>query len=224
MERELARDLASSGVFARLASTRSQVSPSISIEDFMKAKEHRVKAQLNINRGTYTCLKATKYRQVYGNVVLNDVMKDVEKDIDKDEIELITLRRQKKVIVDDIHETLSQYETMEKAYSVALSTKGMCASGKTGKRARRRSKQSSFNREVLSYYGASKKYPSGMGVEKYCHLTGWQHASTVKSVHLVPEILQSEDLAYLLGVREISLSEPRNGKSRSLMCQVDWLM
>ena len=120
----------------------------------------------------------------------------------------MTLKRQKKAISDDIDEVMPQYSTIESAYCSILTTKIMSASGK--QRKGRRFNQSEYSKAVLSFYGAERRRSSGT-IEKYCHLTGWQNAALVKCAHLVPKSLESDELAYLFGVRETVLSEPRNG-------------
>jgi hypothetical protein len=70
--------------------------------------------------------------------------------------------------------------------------------------------QRASSKAVLSFYGAIRHRNTGF-VEKYCHLTGWLPEKQVKCAHLVPKSLESDELAYIFGVRETVLSEPRDG-------------
>jgi hypothetical protein len=135
-------------------------------------------------------------------------MRELKSEVDQKERELLTLKRQKKAISDDIDGVLPQYSTIEGAYSSVLMAKIMSASGKQKKG--KPFDQRTFSKAVLSFYGAVRR-PYGEPVQKYCHLTGGQPDNLVKCAHLVPKSLESDELAYLFGVRETVLSEPRNG-------------
>ena len=69
--------------------------------------------------------------------------------------------------------------------------------------------QSEFRRGVIEYLNA--RHPEESGAI-WCHLTGWAIKDNVKTAHLVPKTLCGEELAYLFGVDEVVLSDPRNGK------------
>jgi hypothetical protein len=89
------------------------------------------------------------------------------------------------------------------AYASIIMSKIMAATSEV-KKGNKKCNQSAYADGVLSFYGASNK-TDGL---KYCHLTGWQGERSVKCAHLVPKSLESNDLAYLFGVRKIVLSEP----------------
>jgi hypothetical protein len=191
----------------------SQLSTTSSTNDFIDAKIETISADLAVNSKFKDFLGSARKRKVLGDEEYDDAMKDLESEVSQKERELITFKRQKKIIADDIDEVLPQYDTIERPYCSVLMSKIMSASGKQKKA--KKFDQSAYSKAVLSFYGAVRSTDSG-DVEKYCHLTGWLPEKQVKCAHLVPKSLESDELAYLFGVREAVLSEPRNGVFASL--------
>jgi hypothetical protein len=186
----------------------SQPSTTSSTNDFVDAKIESISADLAVNSKFKDYFESARKYKVLTDEEYDDAVEELKSETSRKERELITLKRQKKIISDDIDEVLSQYSTMENAYSSVLMIKMMSASSK-----QRRGKtcdQSTYAQAVLSFYNAVRHKKSG-NIEKYCHLTGWQPEKSVKCAHLVPKSLESDELAYLFGVRETVLSEPRNG-------------
>ncbi|KIN00030.1 hypothetical protein OIDMADRAFT_55918 [Oidiodendron maius Zn] len=193
---------------ASAASALSQLSATSSTYDFIDAKIESISANLAVNNKFRVFFQIAKKRKVLTNGEYNDAVRVLESEVSQKERELITLKRQKKSISDDMDEVLPQYSAIEDAYSSVLMTKIMSASRK--QRRGRSFDQSAYSKAVLSFYGAERCTSSGYR-EKYCHLTGWHAAQLVKCAHIVPKSLESDELAYLFGVREAVLSEPRNG-------------
>ena len=195
----------------RTASAESalfQLSATSSTYDFINAKIESISADLAVNNKFRVLFQIAKKRKVLTNGEYNDAVRELESEVGQKERELMTLKRQKKSISDDMDEILPQYSAIGDAYSSLLMTKIMSASGK--QRRGRSFNQSAYSKAVLSFYGAERCTSSG-DRENYCHLTGWQSAKLVKCAHIVPKSLESDELAYLFGVREAVLSEPRNG-------------
>jgi hypothetical protein len=190
-----------------------QLSTTSSTNYFSDAKIESVSADLAVNGKFKDCFESAKKRKVLADEEYDDAVKELESEVKQKERELITLRRQKKIISDDIDEVLPQYSTVEPAYSSVLMAKIMSASSK--QRKGNKFDHSAYSKVVLSFYSAVRHTDSGL-VEKYCHLTGWQSEKQVKCTYLVPKSLESDELAYLFGVREIVLSEPLNGMLASL--------
>jgi hypothetical protein len=151
--------------------------------------------------------KARERRDMSEHEFQDAVGKLSEENTEK-ERELVAIKRQKKIIADDMDEMLPKYGTISNAY-VNLMTARIMAATSTQPKCKRFDRRA-FSRDVLEYYGAKKEI-RGMDM-KYCHLTGWQDLSTVKCAHLVPKSLESDELFYLFGVRDAVLSDPRNGK------------
>jgi hypothetical protein len=194
----------------------SQLSMTSSTDDFIDAKIESISAHLAVNSKFRDFFGIAKKSKIFTDEEYDDAVKELQSEVDQKERELITLKRQKKVISDDIDEVLPQYSTIEGAYSSVLRAKIMSATGKQKKG--KSFDQSAFSKAVLSYYGAVRRLDAE-STEKYCHLLGWLPEDDVKCAHLVPKSLESEELAYLFGVREAVLSEPRNGMFAS-----SWLL
>jgi hypothetical protein len=196
----------------------SQISTTSSTNDFIDAKIESISTDLAINDKFRDYFEGAKKRKVITDEEYDDAMRELESEVNQKERELITLKRQKKAISDDIDEVLPQYSTIEGAYSSVLIAKIMSASSK--QRKGKPFDQSAYSKAVLSFHGAVRCTDAGL-VEKYCHLTGWLPEKQVKCAHLVPKSLESDELAYLFGVRETVLSEPRNGMFASLLTPVE---
>jgi hypothetical protein len=186
----------------------SQLSTTSFTDDFIDARIESISADLAVNSKFRDYFETAKKSKVFTDEEYDDAVQELQSEVDQKERELITLKRQKKAISDDIDEVLPQYFTIEGAYSSVLTTKIMFTSSK--QRKGKSFDQSVYSKAVLSFYGAVRYTDSGQ-VEKYCHLTGWLPEKQVKCVYLVPKSLESDELAYLFGVREAVLSEPRNG-------------
>jgi hypothetical protein len=189
----------------------SLLSTTSSVDDFINAKIESITADLEVNNKFGEIFKDAKKRKAFTDKEYSDASKDLQSEIKEKERELLTLKRQKKTISEDIDEAMPQFSTVADAYSSVLMTKIMTASSN-----QRRGKpfdQRIFTKAVLSFYGAVRDG----GDQKYCHLTGWQGGALVKCAHIVPKSLESDELAYLFGVRETILSEPRNGMSTSTL-------
>jgi hypothetical protein len=136
-------------------------------------------------------------------------LKIVEKRILPVEKELVCLKRQKKFIDDDLNESLPRHATVEDAYAALIVNKVMSA----GIQNPRKFKQTRFADGVCEYYNAVRRSKDGTKM-KWCHiLADWLPADSVKAAHLVPKLLESEELSYFFGVGEVVLSAPNNGKS-----------
>jgi hypothetical protein len=186
----------------------SQLSTASSTSDFIDAKIKSTSLEIAINGKFKEYFASAKKSKVFTDEEYDDAMRELKSEVDQKERELLTLKRQKKAISDDIDEVLPQYSTIEGAYSSVLMAKITSASSK--QRKGKPFDQRAFSKAVLSFYGAEWHTDAGP-VEKFCHLTGWQPGIYVKCVHLVPKSLESDELAYLFGVRDTVLSEPRNG-------------
>jgi hypothetical protein len=130
------------------------------------------------------------------------------------ESELAVLKRQKKIIRDDLDESVPKHETVQDAYASVLCHKVMTASSKQkGKKF----DQEQFRNAVSQYYETLRSQDGQRF--KWCHvLRKWYQAQDVKAAHLVPKSLAGDELSYLFGVGEAILSDPRNGKWIYLQC------
>lgn len=85
--------------------------------------------------------------------------------------------------------------------------------GATAKQAKSKLEHCEFKGRVLACYEASRVVgdPADNDPGSFCHLPGWHHHSLVKTSHIFPKSLQSDELSYLLGVGEAVFTDPQNG-------------
>lgn len=192
----------------RQVSHSSQISATSSTSEFIEHKLLNIGAEIDyLNTYKHGVLELYEHPEMEKDEVYKE-LESIEKRVLPLEREFVVVKRQKKIVEEDLAEETSLHETMEDAYASIMVSKVMLA---TGKQKKRRFGQSKFKKDVLSYYNASR---TENGYEEtYCHLLHtWLPAKTVESAHLVPKSLQSEELSYLFGVGEAVLSDPRNGK------------
>ena len=142
-----------------------------------------------------------------------DAIEDVEKYSKPKEREIVVLKRQKKLIKDDLEENLPSHTRLEDAYANIIMNKVMAATAKLKKK---RYNQSAFKKGVIIFYGAERDSENDGEIDSlWCHLTGWQALADVKAAHIVPKSLESNELSYLFGAGEVMLSDANNG----MFCQ-----
>ena len=142
-------------------------------------------------------------------VPCKSAIEDVEKNIKPKELEIVMLKMQKKLIRNDLQETVPLYVKLEDAYTSIMAGKVMVV---TAKQRKKELNMNAFKRRVVAFYGADTVPESDVGSGAlWCHLTGWQAARHVKAAHIVPKSLESSELSYLFGAGEVMLSDANNG-------------
>ena len=182
-----------------------------STNEYVGAKIERISTDLAMNGILRECYKDADILKFLTREEYRDATRELHMEVDQQERELTILKRQRKTISDDVYEVLPRYSTMEGAYSSILMAKIVSASGMQRKGGQ--SSQRIKSEAVLSFYGAVRERDVGdnfVDSQRYCHIFGWLPEKSVNCVHLVPKCLESDELAYLFGVREVDLSEPRN--------------
>ena len=139
----------------------------------------------------------------------NEAIEDVEKYSKPKEHEMVMLKRQKKLIKDDLEENVPLHARLEDAYADIIMNKITTA---TAKQKKKKHNQNAFKRAVIAFYGAERDSENDGDIDSlWCHLTGWQALADVKAAHIVPKSLESTELSYLLGAGEVMLSDANNG-------------
>ncbi|KAK2733924.1 hypothetical protein FQN55_003113 [Onygenales sp. PD_40] len=72
----------------------------------------------------------------------------------------------------------------------------------------------SFGQQALGYYKASRMDSDGVEM-RFCHVFGWFPAEDIRVVAIVPLTLESEELAYALGVGHPRLYHASNSMSNT---------
>ncbi|KAK2877126.1 hypothetical protein FQN49_001400 [Arthroderma sp. PD_2] len=121
--------------------------------------------------------------------------------------ELVTIHRQRKIIEEEMSESIHHGNT-EDVYREVLTGKFLRTLPylrTTGAL----DHQATHVRLAGQYYRATRITSVG-DEELYCHLLGWAKPSLVVACRLVPEVLSQDLLAYLFGVGEVPVDDPRN--------------
>lgn len=129
------------------------------------------------------------------------------------EEELVTLKRQKKIVAEDLDESKLDHDDLADAYASLIIDK---LDSSTAKPKKKKFNQQQFRAAVGARYASSRATKIG-STELYCHvIQGWFSNKEVKAAHLVPKSLRSEELAYLFGVGDVVLTDPRNGMKQQV--------
>ena len=200
----------------RKASTASQVSLASKTSDFIEHKIADVNAGLEyVQRLRAGLLDAWKSGLI-PEAQYKEAIADVEANNRPREQEIVVLKRQKKIVTEDLEDQAPSYVKLEDAYASVITNRVMSA---VAKRKKNSFNQSKFKADVFAFYQATKMVgePEHQDKLSYCHLTGWYLDQDVKAAHIVPKSLQSEEVSYLFGVGEAMLSDPRNGMFHRLI-------
>lgn len=194
----------------RKVSTSSQLSQASSTCEFIHTKIEDVSSTFEFAEQLRFGLSDARDQGLIPEAQYQEAIREVEVDSRPCEQEIVILKRQKKIITEDLQEKLPSHSKLEDAYASLITAKVM---GAMAKQAKSKFDQSGFKSKVLEYYEASRVVgdPADNDRDSFCHLTGWHHHSQVKASHIVPKSLQSDELSYLFGVGEAVLSDPRNG-------------
>lgn len=194
----------------RKVSTSSQLSQASSSSEFINIKIQDVSDSLKFAEQLRLGLSDALNQGLIPEAQYHEAIKEVEVDSRPCEQEIVILKRQKKIITEDLQDKAPSHSKLEDAYASLITNKVM---GAMAKQTKRNFDQSGFKSKVLEYYEATRVVgdPADNDRDLFCHLTGWHHHSLVKASHIVPKSLQSDELSYLFGVGEAVLSDPRNG-------------
>ena len=195
----------------RKASVASNLSSALSTDEFLDGKIETAIIDVEYVERLMKGLKEARDDGVLSEVTYREALHEANGYSAPKEQELVVLKRQKKIVKEDLEERLPLYATLEAAYADVIVNKTMAASSKAKKD---KWDASSFKKEVLDFYSAGRHVnsnPHQAYDEAYCPLTGWQASKTVKAAHIVSRALQSDELSYLFGVGEAVLTDTTNG-------------
>lgn len=201
----------------RKVSAMTTRSESSSVSEFLENKIHEVSLDIEYSTRFRKALtddesEATKHER-------NIELKRAEHQHREATRELVTLKRQKKLIEDDIIEGQG-HDLLEDAYAIAmLNRDGIPRTRTLNKKERNRANhtQEAFRKDVGNFYEviwhskitADRK--KAKILEIYCVAAhAWFDSMLVKAEHLVPKKLESPELSMLFG-GDVNLSDPRNG-------------
>ncbi|EEQ27278.1 hypothetical protein McanMca71_005834 [Microsporum canis] len=122
--------------------------------------------------------------------------------------ELVIIHRQRKIIEEEMAESISQCNDIEHVYREVLTGKMLRALPylrATGSLHH----ETPHARLAGQYYSATRINEAG-NEESYCHILGWAPPSLVVACRLVPDALSQDLLSHLFGVGEVPVNDPRN--------------
>lgn len=194
----------------RKASAMSTRSASSTVSEFLDAKLHEFVLDHEYINHYRKALKHAYEVKIISEKDWNRMRNEIKKNETKEKKEYVTLKRQRKLIEDNLEE-FSVQNTFEQPYANAMLNRVKLPRQLNSKeRSLKRHTQENFKHELAKYYEAETTIES----TKFCYCAAtqrWWKSELVKAVHIVPKSLESEELSYLFGAGEMGLSEPRNG-------------
>ena len=196
----------------RQVSAMTTRAESSSVSEFLETKIHEVSLDIEYSTRFRKAIRddeseATKHERKIE-------LKRAERKEREATRELVTLKRQKKLIEDDMAEGQG-HDSIEAAYALAMLNRDRVPRPLIKKeRNRATHTQETFHKDVRSFYevvryGKTKGDPKIITI--YCVAAhAWLPPESVKAAHLVPKELESAELSMLFG-GDVNLSDPRNG-------------
>lgn len=146
---------------------------------------------------------------------IETVLAEFEKVFIRQAREFITVTRQKRLIKADMEETGKK--KAEEAYALAMVNRVRIPRELKGpERKSKKHQQKNFRVDLEEYYDVvdDKLEKSRFLKSCFCMVTGkWYESALCKAAHIVPKILESQELNRLFG-GPTDLSDPRNGALR----------
>jgi hypothetical protein len=195
-------------IIKRKASASSQLSVASTANEWVDKKTVEVGQGIAYFNELQAGLMEAHKSGHLGDFPFREAVKAIETDRRPKQKEFLLLKRQNKIIIDDLTEEGPSVSTMEEAYTSLICKKVMAASAKVKKQ--KKYDQAGFKKRVLEHYNAVRTLPSGSR-QFWCHVMGWMPECVVKAAHLVPKSLESREVSHLFGVDDEVLSEARNG-------------
>lgn len=168
----------------------------------------------------YDLLKAEKLTAAEHQKSIDAVLKQ-SRDVDR---EYFILTRQRKFIEEDLDELV---QLQDHGVGDLMATYRSLLAPKLDSTIYHQRKNCdddiAFRRRVTKYYNAYRGKDDEED-EVWRHLGGsWQSGRFLRTVHIVPKQLRSEQLSYIFGVRDADLDDVRNGEYYSFFLQISLL-
>lgn len=200
-------------VKARKTRAASFLSASSDVSEFLEYKIKEVELDIDYTEMCKKGLEEASKRETIEEGDLSEALQTINHDRLEKKREYVALKRQKRLIQDDIEE--GGQSNLEKAYASAMlhRVKMPPQLGKSGQNQKKHA-QENFTEALEAYYGTVRTVTVKDNEVKhvFCPVTKmWWMSKAVKAAHLVPKSLQSIELSYLFGVGSMNLSDPRNG-------------
>ena len=191
----------------RKVSSVSQLTTSKTVSEFIEAKTEQLESEYELGDAQRTFYKDALHDKLLTFEQYEDISRNFpsQDHLEHVQVEIRLLKKQRKIIQDDLEEIQPQKPQLEAAYISLITSRVEAACAKappTGTKIDRKE----FRKDVLKHYAGERRNETTGQMEHYCALTGWYGAngakgtSPVKAAHIVPRSLTGEDLEYLFGV------------------------
>ncbi|EEP79818.1 predicted protein [Uncinocarpus reesii 1704] len=180
--------------------------PQLSLEEFMEKNIQDLGSRLNYVKEYWKALQAScRQSLIIKDKKVEEELRELEDIRLELEIETYTVKRQKRLILDDMKDGYPSTWKIEDAYIAAIRTKTMAATIN-----KRRFRQTEFKKVVADYLQAQRQ-TEGLKY-MWCHILGdWLEARLVKTAHIVPKSLDPDAIGYVFGAFSMTLDDERNG-------------
>jgi hypothetical protein len=138
------------------------------------------------------------------------LINELEKQREKKDSEVSAIKRQRKIIVEDLEDQMLQGMDFFKAEKEYAHLMVKCISQASSKMKASTVNRSNFRANVLEHLQASRF--AGIDEELWCHVLGkWLPKKSIKTAHLVPASLSGPEISYAFGVEKLNLEDGRIG-------------
>ncbi len=189
----------------RKVSATSTITAKSSVSGFLEAQIMGLEADLDYVKHYRQGLEEVARENVVAKRDLEEETSQLEDEDLERKKQLVVLKKQRKILEEDLLES-GFPERTEEAYAETMAHKVMRSTAKMNKSC---FNQSAFRKSVEAYYDASRVVEGE--AQAHCAVFGWMGSRLTRAAHIVPKALETQELAYLFGVGDVVLSDPRNG-------------
>jgi hypothetical protein len=196
----------------RKASATSQIQRARSVQDFLDGKSEEAQAEIEYSGEVKLLITQAIDEGKISSAESGKAISDLRKAEHDGLEELRVIKRQKKIIVDDLNEELGfakpDLEKLSNAYDMIIGEKVKIAYQGGGTLPTKNFANTRYSRAVVQHLNAL-----GDDGRYFCSASGWQAHRSVKAAHLVPKSLESDELAHMFGVVDMKglRYDKRNG-------------
>ncbi|KUM59197.1 hypothetical protein ACN42_g7953 [Penicillium freii] len=198
------------------ASRLSEMSVESTTSDILDVKLAAMESELKYMRCVRDGLNEARQTEKISHDVFQREIQPFLKSFRSSSSTIQVLKTRRPLIIEDIDEEVSakrqriegplDQSLLEHAYRDAIISRVL---GASAKQKGPKFDQSTFKKEVYTYYGVNEHCHPGFG---WCHVLGTiLPEKHIKAAHLVPKSLTSKEVSHIFGVSDGVLGDARNG-------------
>jgi hypothetical protein len=196
----------------RKVSTQSRLSTSTSIPDFLDLKLKDAQDDAADFSKLYDIAQESFQSKTINHADYNQLINELEKQREEKDSEVSAIKRQRKIIVEDLEDQMLHGMNFSKAEKEYAHLMVKCISQASCKMKASTVNRSNFRANVLEHLQASRIEAIKNTEELWCHVLGkWLPKKYVKTAHLVPASLSGPEISYAFGVEKLNLEDGRIG-------------